>query len=317
MKRVFDAFTFYNELDLLEIRLFELGDEIDYFVICEATVTFRGQPKPLFFSENRERYKKYFDKIIHVVVDDMPTGENPWQREHFQRRALSRGLTNARPDDIVIISDADEFISRATARRLRAEDGYFQIVTPMFQFFFNTRASTKWNKVFAFSYKLHTNLPDFSLIRVRQNETLALFSEIGSRIELGGWHFTYLGGAERVRQKLSSYSHTGGVYDLMRQEGAIEEQLVTGYVVGGVTLTEIFEIDSTFPELIQIEQNRYRIQGYIKDTMVRVRELEKLFRDTTLKLAALQRQFDDGRSQADVLNNPPIPSLEDPSKNDA
>jgi len=31
--KVYDCFVFYNELDLLEIRLNELNDVVDYFVL--------------------------------------------------------------------------------------------------------------------------------------------------------------------------------------------------------------------------------------------------------------------------------------------
>ena len=56
--KVFDVFTFYNELDLLELRMEILGDVVDYFVINEATITFTGNEKPLYFQENKERFAK-------------------------------------------------------------------------------------------------------------------------------------------------------------------------------------------------------------------------------------------------------------------
>ena len=62
--KIFDVFTFYNELDLLELRMNILGDSVDYFVINEANITFTGKPKPLYFAENRKRFKKWEDKII-------------------------------------------------------------------------------------------------------------------------------------------------------------------------------------------------------------------------------------------------------------
>ena len=50
--RVFDCFTFYNELDLLHVRLEELYDFVDYFILCEAPLTFRGNPKKMYFEEH-------------------------------------------------------------------------------------------------------------------------------------------------------------------------------------------------------------------------------------------------------------------------
>ena len=41
--KIYDCFTFYNELDLLELRLRETYDHVDVFVIAEATRTFQGR----------------------------------------------------------------------------------------------------------------------------------------------------------------------------------------------------------------------------------------------------------------------------------
>jgi Glycosyltransferase family 17 len=34
--KIFDCFTFYNEFDILKVRLNELSDTVDYFVLIEA-----------------------------------------------------------------------------------------------------------------------------------------------------------------------------------------------------------------------------------------------------------------------------------------
>ena len=60
--KVYDCFTFFNELDLLEIRLNELNDVVDYFVLVEATTTYSGKPKELYFQKNKDRYKKFEKK---------------------------------------------------------------------------------------------------------------------------------------------------------------------------------------------------------------------------------------------------------------
>lgn len=86
MAILFDCFTFFNELDLLEIRLEELSSVVDWFVLVEATRTFSGRPKPLYFEENKERYSKFLHKIVHVKLGYMP--EKPssaWELEAFQR----------------------------------------------------------------------------------------------------------------------------------------------------------------------------------------------------------------------------------------
>ena len=88
---IFDCFTFCNELDLLELRLETLSDVVDKFVLVEADRTFTGKSKPFFFAENKARFTNYLDRIIHVQVEDMPQTNNPWDREHFQRKGLFVG----------------------------------------------------------------------------------------------------------------------------------------------------------------------------------------------------------------------------------
>src|SRR5262249_48262662 len=72
LNKIFDCFMFFNELEILSIRLKELYDVVHRFVIIEAPVTHQGKPKPLYFHENSERFRTFSDKIHHVVVRDMP-----------------------------------------------------------------------------------------------------------------------------------------------------------------------------------------------------------------------------------------------------
>ena len=102
---VYDCFQFFNELDILKLRMHVLNDVVDKFVISEATVTFSGEKKPLYFQENREMFKEFEDKIIHKVVDDTPMDTSAFMRDSHQKCAVARGLEGAKDDDIVIFSD--------------------------------------------------------------------------------------------------------------------------------------------------------------------------------------------------------------------
>ena len=64
--KVYDCFMFFNELDLLQLRLETLNPYIDYFVISECDSTFSGLDKPFFYEKNKEKFSKFADKIIHV-----------------------------------------------------------------------------------------------------------------------------------------------------------------------------------------------------------------------------------------------------------
>jgi len=56
--KIYDCFTFYNELDILEMRLNILDSDVDYFVLVEATTTYSGKEKKLIYDENKFRFKK-------------------------------------------------------------------------------------------------------------------------------------------------------------------------------------------------------------------------------------------------------------------
>ena len=80
---VYDIFSFFYELDLLEIRLNILDKYVDKFVIVESTESFMGKENKLYFDENKKRFEKWKHKIIHYVVDDYPTMLNflTWQNQ--------------------------------------------------------------------------------------------------------------------------------------------------------------------------------------------------------------------------------------------
>ena len=69
--KTYDCFQFFNELDLLEIRLELLYEQVDYFVISESNKTHSNNDKQLNFENNKDRFAKYIDKIIYIT-EPMP-----------------------------------------------------------------------------------------------------------------------------------------------------------------------------------------------------------------------------------------------------
>jgi hypothetical protein len=64
---VYDCFIFFNELDLLEIRLNELNNVVDKFVIIEANKTFQNNHKPYYFEENKAKNNQNNEEM---TIDD-------------------------------------------------------------------------------------------------------------------------------------------------------------------------------------------------------------------------------------------------------
>ena len=83
---IFDCFTFFNELELLEIRLNILNDYVDKFVIVEGSKTFSGKDKSYNFDINK--FSKFKDKIIYVQFSDYPKFESAWDYETLQRNYI-------------------------------------------------------------------------------------------------------------------------------------------------------------------------------------------------------------------------------------
>ena len=69
--KIIDAFTFYNELDMLLYRLSVLDHVVDHFIIVEATKTHAGKDKPLFFEDNKQMFSRFLHKILHIVDDKL------------------------------------------------------------------------------------------------------------------------------------------------------------------------------------------------------------------------------------------------------
>ena len=128
--KIIDCFIFYNELDLLTYRFNLLNDIVDYFIIVESTHTFIGKEKKLVFNENKHLFENFSDKIIHIIVDDLPykhpninIGNNDvWNNEFFQRNAISRGISyikNLDQSDVIILADLDEIPDPYTLDKIK------------------------------------------------------------------------------------------------------------------------------------------------------------------------------------------------------
>ena len=205
MPKIIDGFTFYNELKMLSFRLEELYNIVDHFIIVEATKTFAGNDKELYFQNNKNKYAKYLDKIIHIIVDDMPCTSNAWDNEHHQRRGINTGINqlNLEDDDIIIISDCDEIPDSDTLLKIkeRGLDDLYRLEMDMYYYNLLTKG-TKWYKASIlpyFMYKLNNCDP--------QKIRISPFSKNNLTMRKGGWHFSFFGNTEFIKNKIKNFSH--------------------------------------------------------------------------------------------------------------
>jgi beta-1,4-mannosyl-glycoprotein beta-1,4-N-acetylglucosaminyltransferase len=235
---IYDCFTFYNELDLLQVRLHELHEVVDRFVLVEATQTFQGKPKPLFFKDNAAAFARYADKIIHVVVEfpacDLTSqlATRPrnaiWARQHYQRDQIAQGLSKASPGDLIIVSDLDEIISASKLREAIAKRGPHDLTIfemPIHTGFVNRRVrNTVWEKgprMIEFSdfpgaehlrltkICASSHLGNNALGRLYTRYQNYMLRSVANRICIiadSGWHMTSIGDWNCYRTKVQAIS---------------------------------------------------------------------------------------------------------------
>lgn len=266
--KIYDCFTFFNELEVLKIRLEELYNDVDYFVVVEATKTFSGKPKPLYFAENSATFEKYRDKIIHIVVDDFPevTGNvetDNWAREKHQRNAIMRGLSHCSARDIIFISDVDELIRhdvinqvKIHLQKVRTSNLKKNIVAldlTNYSVQLNRTATTRWTgPVKGTRYWVVAQLTPEKLRLLHQFEP-DLFT-----IQNAGWHFNTMGDFERALLKWQSCSTS---YHL---DGRSREELIQDYN-NFMARHRPVPIDESFPKYIREHVDYYRSIGWIAE----------------------------------------------------
>ena len=269
---VYDCFQFFNELDMLKIRLNVMSPIVDKFVISEATETFSGLKKPLYYEENKEMFAEFQDKIIHVVVDDTPEGFTH-DRDTFQKNAVTRGLKDCTDEDIVIFSDLDEIPNPEKIKEILKDfqqDKIYHFAQRLFYCYLNMEEVSGNLLSYAGEFEgverkkwIGSKMCSYKLLR-EQNLLLGELrfperKEIGIRVEDGGWHFGYMGGhgekdvQKRVKEKVVSAAHQE--YNSRRVLSQVSDQIKDGKDIFGRDAKFIrCEIDESYPEYIRTHQ---------------------------------------------------------------
>jgi beta-1,4-mannosyl-glycoprotein beta-1,4-N-acetylglucosaminyltransferase len=249
--KVIDCFIFYNELDMLEFRLEELNDFVDRFVIVESTKTFIGKEKPLIFQDNLKRFEKYLDKITHVIETNMDD-ENPWVNESTQRNAIDKGIKSLdlNDNDIVLISDVDEIPDTKTLLELK-KTGVGRLLTlrqEMYYYNLTCKFDGVWHFAKAIDYLTYKIYGTPQVIR----------NCSGDVVYNGGWHFSYFGDAEFIKNKINNFSHQEYNSDEFTNQEHIETVIKNG--------KDLFkrENDNITYTILNPDENPYLPKNYKK-----------------------------------------------------
>ena len=257
--KIYDCFLFYNELELLEIRLKTLNEYVDKFVLVEATKTFSNKDKELYYNNNKELFAEFHNKIIHIIIDEHPGFADRkdkygdiWQYEYYQRNCIEKGLTEAGDDDIIILSDLDEIPNPKLLQKIADKPGIKVFKLPTFYYFLNllTNDVAMCCRVF---HKHH--LDKFTMQEIRsQGDSLYT--------KYTGWHFSYLGDKDFIKNKIKSFAHQQ--YNKEEVFNNIEENIEKGVDLFNREgfKTKYIKIDNNFPKYIveNIEKFKHLIK---------------------------------------------------------
>jgi beta-1,4-mannosyl-glycoprotein beta-1,4-N-acetylglucosaminyltransferase len=295
--KIYDCFTFFNELEVLEIRLNILNDYVDYFVIVEATKTHAGKPKELYYLKNKNKFKKFENKIIHVIVDDMPEiKESRWELENFQRNAIIRGLKNCEPDDIILISDVDEIpnpkkfkqMKEILTKRKRYNKNLIYFTKNIYIKLKNVKYISRYitfplkmilshpivvfeNKLFYYylngfvkdNWAGTASLLYSDLVDVYERQP-QLVRDIRNRYSLNmlrnsGWHFSFLGDSERIKFKLNSFAHSEYDKPEINDPKLIEKRIKEGKnILGKKENIRYIKISNDYPDYLLNNLEKYK-----------------------------------------------------------
>ncbi len=271
-----DCFPYFNEKELLELRLKMHYDKFDLFVITEGTRTHRGVPKILTARETIMELGIPFEKIKIVSVE-MPSKEDEpenWVRERMQRDAAAQFIGD---NDVAFVSDCDEIIDPAILDELveytkNNKDSLLRV--PLVYLLGDARlrvykgdAKELWPSPFMCTAD---HLKKYTLSQIREDQSknfhkITDFNEVfpvinGNEIRDAGWHFAWMGGPRKRHTKFKTFLHDdeyGMVENYVPTEGGTDPlgrslHILRKYPVENLP-KKIFELDNIRKFLIPDE----------------------------------------------------------------
>ncbi len=218
--KIFDCTTYFEEDLIMDLRFNILNNFVDKFVVSEATFSHSGNKKEIKFDPNN--FKKFKDKIIHIIVEKDPIEQtekdtkdsqikrlNSIKRIEFQRNEISKGLANASDDDYIIYSDNDEipnlesfnFLKNKSKIILFKQNLYyykFNLAYPKLDWYGSKSCKKKYLKDISWLRNIKTKKYNFLRLDTFFSNTKYIDLKI---VESGGWHFTNLKTPEQLYTK--------------------------------------------------------------------------------------------------------------------
>jgi beta-1,4-mannosyl-glycoprotein beta-1,4-N-acetylglucosaminyltransferase len=254
--KIYDCFLFFNENDLLEIRLNELWNTVDYFVIVESKYTFTKKDKP--FNLDLKRFEKFKDKIIYIQNEDFIKSPNPWDMEKYQRNKLIDGLNSPNKvsdEDLIILSDLDEIpkaskVIDAFYLIYKNNQKYIKFSLKNYYYALNNKLTepNEWIGPTCSKRKDINNMQDFRHVK----EYLKLYNS--------GWHYSFVNDIHNIIIKMNAYSHQEYNKWPNNDLKFIKERIETGHghLVHSGEIFQIVELNSkNCPKYVLKNKKKY------------------------------------------------------------
>lgn len=256
---IYDIITWNGEEELFEIRYNILKDYVDEFRVVEFDKTFSGKSKyskdlwrgswpfnnlPVkYYMVNEDIYSKYEDLARASPNTNYGKGAEHWVREFSQKESIRDCLTDLQDDDIVFIGDADEVWEPG-----HGFTGYVPTKIPLrvYSYWLNNKSSERFLGTLVSKYKF---IRDECLNHLRSNPPACFQDELG-------WHFTSLGGYEKVRRKLTD-SYTEESYATKEVLDNLEKNIEDNKDFLGRDFTYTLD-ESQWPSYLKEHREKYK-----------------------------------------------------------
>ena len=229
--KIYDCFMYYDEDLIIDLRFNILNKYITEFIIVESKFTHSGEKRELLFDINK--YSMFKKKINYIVLENEPENletihdkdtpdkknskyiMNALKRENFQRNAITKGLKEVNPDDLILISDVDEIPDLSNLNLESINDEIILFKQNFYYYKFNLKLEDlPWLGTKACKYKILKSPQWLRNIKDKKYPFWRLdvlfsdnkYSNI-KFIENGGWHFSNMKSPADIEKKMKTYLH--------------------------------------------------------------------------------------------------------------
>jgi len=241
---------------LLDLRLHELYEQVDRFVIIEANITHQSKRKKQNFDISN--FKKFKKKIQYFFIEDIKPTENSWSIENQQRNKINLGLSNLSQDDYVMISDLDEIPNSKKLQQIK-KNKYSVFLQKFYYYKFNLINNIEPNWFGTKACKLKYLPSPQKLRQLKIYPWWRLDKKFIKVINDGGWHFSYLMNEEAIAQKIMAFAHKEYNKEIFTDTTLIKKKIDNKKDLFDRNFTfSKMKLDQTFPEFLLKNKELYK-----------------------------------------------------------